>query len=128
MTAPPERYEGHPVEDQLDAYNRGDVEAFLLCFTPDAVVTDAAGTVLMRGREQMREYYGRRLASSGLHCTLVQRMTAGDWTLDQEHLAGFDGGDADALAAYRTDRTNRIERLVLLTRATARPGAGPVTG
>jgi hypothetical protein len=105
------RYAGHPVQDQLDAYNRGDLDAFLLCYTPDAVVSDGTGAVVMAGREQMRERYGRRLASPGLHCTLVQRMAAGDWFVDQEHLTGFDGGDADALVAYRVDRTNRIERV-----------------
>jgi hypothetical protein len=42
-----------PVERQVDAYNRRDIEAFLACHAPDTVVEDAAGTILMRGLEAM---------------------------------------------------------------------------
>lgn len=115
---------GDPVQDQLEAYNRGDVEAFLRCYTGDAVITDETGAVRMRGREQMRERYTRRLASPGLHCTVAQRLVAGDWTVDHELLTGYDGGDAEALVAYRTGPDGRIERVLLLSSAATGPRAG----
>jgi hypothetical protein len=33
-----------PVERQVDAYNRKDLDAFLACYAADTVVEDAAGT------------------------------------------------------------------------------------
>ncbi len=107
-------YRGDPVQDQLEAYNRGDVEAFLACYSEDAVVRDAAGGIRMQGREQMRERYTRRLASPGLHATVVQRMVGGGWTVDHERLTGFDGGDAEFLVAYRTGPDGRIHQVVFL--------------
>jgi hypothetical protein len=102
------------VQGQLEAYNAGDVEAFLACYTEDAVLRDAAGGIRMRGREQMRERYSRRLAPPGPHATIVQRLVCGDWTVDHEHVTGFDGGDGEFLVAYRTGSDGRIEEVVFL--------------
>jgi putative hydrolase of HD superfamily len=110
-----DRYDGEPVQDQLEAYNRGDMQAFLSCYTPDAVLTDATGAVRMHGHEQMQERYARRFASPGLHATIAQRLVACDWTVDHELLTGFDGGDAEALVAFRTAPDNRIDRVVFLS-------------
>ena len=115
----PGRYDGDPVQDQLEAYNRGDVQAFLRCYTDDAVLTDATGAVRMRGHQQMRERYTRRFASPGLHATIAQRLVACSWTVDHELLTGYDGGDAEALVAFRTAGDNRIDRVVFLSSATA---------
>ena len=46
-----------PVERQVDAYNRRDIDAFLACYAPDAVIEDATGTVVMRGHDAMRAAY-----------------------------------------------------------------------
>lgn len=116
MTGPAgDRYDGDPVQDQLEAYNRGDLQAFLRCYTEDAVLTDETGAVRMHGHPQMRERYARRFASPGLHATIAQRLVACRWTVDHELLTGYDGGDAEALVAFRTAADNRIDRVVFLS-------------
>src|SRR5688500_12577856 len=71
---------------QLDAYNAHDLDAFLACYTDDVEVHDVrAGTVLLRGREAMRERYAPVLAQAGRHAALVSRATVGrDVAIDLE--------------------------------------------
>ena len=52
------------VAAQVDAYNARDLDRFLECYSPDAVIEDGSGQVLMRGREAMRGVYGQLFASS----------------------------------------------------------------
>src|SRR5213080_3369353 len=44
-----------PVTEQLDAYNARDLDRFVACYTDDVIVEDAAGNVLMRGADGLRE-------------------------------------------------------------------------
>ena len=43
-----------PVQEQLDAYNARDLERFLACYHPDAVVEGSAGARLMDGAAALR--------------------------------------------------------------------------
>jgi hypothetical protein len=48
-----------PVQEQLDAYNARDLERFLACYHPDAVVEDSAGAGLahIHPRSRARAHY-----------------------------------------------------------------------
>jgi hypothetical protein len=61
-----------PVERQVDAYNRRDIDAFLACYARDTVVENAAGNVIMRGQDAMRTTYGELFRASP-NCTLKSR-------------------------------------------------------
>ena len=96
------------VAAQLDAYNARDLDRFLERYSPDAVIEDGSGQILMRGREAMRERYAQLFAQSPqLHCEIRQRIRVGSYVLDEEaitgfHLAGFPT-EMHAAAVYRVE-------------------------
>ncbi len=75
-----------PVERQVDAYNRRDIDAFLSCYASNTAIEDAAGTVVMRGHEAMRSAYRELfLASPNLHAEITTRIRVGAYVIDEEH-------------------------------------------
>jgi len=96
------------VAAQVDAYNARDLDRFLECYSPDAVIEDGSGQVLLRGREAMRPVYGQLFAQSPeLHCEIRQRIRVGPYVVDEEaitgfHLAGFPT-EVHAAAVYRVE-------------------------
>jgi uncharacterized protein (TIGR02246 family) len=106
------------VDAQIEAYRARDVERFLSHYADDASVVAFDGTALFAGKQAMREHYGKLFADSPrLSVTIANRMTAGDFVVDEEDVSGFHFGDMPtemtALAVYRvTD--GRISKLMLL--------------
>jgi hypothetical protein len=106
------------VDAQIEAYQAKDVEGFLSCYAEDASVVLFDGTPMFADKQVMREQYGRLFADSpGLHLTVANRMTAGEFVVDEEHVSGMNFGDMPAemtaLSVYRvTD--GKIARLLLL--------------
>lgn len=95
-----------PVRRQLEAYNRCDIDAFVVNFSQDCVVEDGAGNLLMRGREAMRESYGRMFAASPeLHCHLASRIVLSEYVIDEERVTGRAGseGESHVVAVYRVE-------------------------
>ena len=95
-----------PVEEQLLAYNAKDIERFLRAYSPDVVIEDGEGNLLMQGTDQMREQYGALFASSpNLHADIVNRIKVGNYTVDEEAVTGFPGASEGirAVAIYRVD-------------------------
>ncbi len=43
------------VEEQLVAYNARDLERFIATYSPEVVIEDGVGNVLMKGHDQMRK-------------------------------------------------------------------------
>src|SRR5215218_2509173 len=86
-----------PVERQVAAYNRRDLDAFLGCYAPDAVVEDAVGTELLRGREAMSRVYRELFGSSpDLHAEITTRLRIGDYVVDEERASGIRGASDTA--------------------------------
>ena len=103
------------VERQVRAYNDRDLEGFIACYSQDVVVEDGDGAVLLSGREEMRERYGRLFASSpSLHADIVTRIRIGSYVVDEERITGRPDGDAHAVAIYRLDGDGLIDRVRLL--------------
>lgn len=98
----------NPVQNQLDAYNRRDLDAFMDAYAPDTRVEDGAGTELMSGAEELRAFYGAVFENSpDLHCELVNRTRVGDWVFDEERIEGLHAEgfpeEAHTLVAYKVD-------------------------
>ncbi|MGE0433201.1 MAG: nuclear transport factor 2 family protein [Planctomycetota bacterium] len=53
-------------DEQLRAYNRGDLDAFCACFADDVVVLDESGRATMRGMQEFRARYGALFAGGKL--------------------------------------------------------------
>jgi len=106
------------VDAQIRAYQAKDVERFLSCYAEDAAVVLFDGTPMFADKQVMREQYGQLFAdSSDLHLTIANRMTAGEFVVDEEHVSGVHFGDMPAemtaLSVYRvTD--GKIARVMLL--------------
>lgn len=105
-----------PVQAQVDGYNRRDVHAFAACYTPDCIVEDGKGAVVMRGRDEIVAQYGPFFeASPELHGEILSRIRVGDWVVDEEHITGTADGypETRAIAIYHvTD--GLIDRVRLL--------------
>ena len=83
-----------PVDAHVEAYNARDLDRFLACYTPDCVVEDGLGHVLMRGRDEMRSHFARVFAESPeLRCEIVHRARVGAYVVDEERITGRAGGD-----------------------------------
>ncbi len=103
-----------PVQMQLDAYNARDLEAFISCYAADVVITEPDGTPMISGHPEMRIRYGAVFDRPGvLHASLVHRVRAGSWTVDEERLVSGDL-QMEALVAYQVV-DGIITRVVILT-------------
>ena len=84
--------EADPVERQVEAYNRGAIDAFLSCYAPDTVVEDATGTVAMRGHDAMRAVYSELFRGfPDLRSEIATRIRVGEYVIDEERITGWRG-------------------------------------
>lgn len=91
-----------PVQAQLEAYNARDLERFIDCYTPDVVIEDGAGNLMMQGHDAMRERYGPMFAQNPeLHCRIVNRIRVGEYVIDEERITGRGPKELHAVAIYR---------------------------
>jgi hypothetical protein len=110
-----ERASADAVDRQAGAYNERDVEKFVACYAEGVVVEDADGAVVMSGREEMRERYGRLFASApSLHAEIVTRIRVGSYVVDEERITGRPDGDVHAVVIYRLDGDGLIDRVRFL--------------
>ena len=97
------------IANMVDAYNARDLDRFLDCYSPDAVIEDGRGAVLRQGRNAMRRFYGQLFAQSPQpHCAVHQRIHVGPYVIDEEtvsgiHLEGFPT-EVHAAAVYLVER------------------------
>lgn len=97
------------VRAQLDAYNAHDVDAFLACYTPDCVIEDGEGALIMTGHAEMRVRYQTLFASSpNLHCEIVSRVCIGDYVIDEEQITGRVPNLRRAVVIYRVDNASGL--------------------
>jgi hypothetical protein len=108
--------ESDPVERQVDAYNRRDIDAFLSCYAPDTVIEDATGTVVMRGNEAMRTAYSELFRTSpALRAEIATRIRVGAYVIDEERITGRQGSaDEIRVVAIYHLATNLIDHVRLI--------------
>ncbi|WP_145802701.1 nuclear transport factor 2 family protein [Kribbella amoyensis] len=82
------------------AYAAHDLEAFLALYSPTAQLQFADGS-LLKGRRSLREYYRPRFEAGRCKTELLQRLTVGDWVVDQVVLHDTDQSPAPAITLYR---------------------------
>ena len=110
---------GHPhddaVEKQVEAFNARDLQAFVACYAPEAVIEDADGGVQMSGREAIRASYGKLFASRpDLRAEIPSRIRVGSYVVDEERVSGLTDGVFHAIAIYSLDDDCFIERVRVL--------------
>jgi hypothetical protein len=93
-----------PVEAQLAAYNRQDIEAFVACFHPDVEFIRWPDRVLETGHAAFRRAYTELWQRSPrLQARILDRMVVGRFVIDLEQLTDHaDGPMAPVAVIYET--------------------------
>ena len=74
------------VQQQLNAYNAHDLEAFLAPYADDIELYTTNGKLQMKGKENMRKQYAFITKMPNLYCRLVNRIVAGNTVIDHEEI------------------------------------------
>jgi imidazolonepropionase-like amidohydrolase len=103
------------VQVQLEAYNRGDLEAFVSTYGPDVRMYNHPDKLTTSGLDAVRATYGKLFASApGLKATVTSRIVQGNFVIDHEHVTGLDrDGELRAVAIYEV-RDGKIRNVWFL--------------
>lgn len=72
-------------QQQLDGYNKKDIEAFLIPYSDSVEVYQFPNKLLYKGKTTMRnEYKGMFANTIDLHCTVTSRMVLGNTVIYEE--------------------------------------------
>lgn len=84
------------VQQQADAYNKRDIDAFCSCYHPDVEIYRNIGEPLsLKGISDFRESYRKRFDSSpNLHCKIKSRIVLARTVLDEELVTGLGGNSS----------------------------------
>jgi imidazolonepropionase-like amidohydrolase len=75
------------VQQQLNAYNVRDIDAFLAPYSDSVAIYNFNGKLLTKGKEQLRKQYSDFFTNSAdLHCQILNRMVQGNTVIDQEYV------------------------------------------
>ncbi len=86
------------VQQQLNAYNAGNIEAFLEPYADDVELYNFPDKLLGRGKEIMRQQYGAIFKQfPNLHCEIKGRIANGNTVIDLESISGL--GQTESMKA-----------------------------
>ena len=107
------------VDAQVKAFQGRDLESFLACYSVNAVIKDADGNVMMGGMESLRRMYGQLFRDSpALAVAIPNRMTVGEYVVDEEQIEGFNLAGyppaIHAVAVYRVSGQSIREVTLLI--------------
>lgn len=74
------------VQQQLNAYNAHDLDAFLAPYADDVEIYSTTGKLQMKGKEEMRKQYIFITKMPYLYCKLVNRIVSGNTVIDHEEI------------------------------------------
>lgn len=91
------------VDEQLAAYNRRDLEAFLSTYSDDIKIYSFPNKLSGEGKDYMTKVYGKFFKETpNLHCEIVNRTVLGNTIIDHEKVTGLTGGASmEAIAIYK---------------------------
>lgn len=95
----------HLAQRQLNAYNLGDIDAFLAPYADSVAVYNFPDQLRYTGKERMRAGYASFFERNpNLHCELVNRIVDGNTVIDHERITGIEGsGPFTAIAIYKIE-------------------------
>jgi len=102
-------------QEQLDAYNSRDIDAFMMPYSDDVKVYQFPDKLLYEGSGPMRAQYTRYFnMTPDLHATLVNRIVQGNTVIDQEEVVRVTGEEpAKAIAIYKI-KNNKIAEVYFI--------------
>ena len=87
-------------QQQLNAYNAHDLDAFLEPYAEDVEIYRFPDKLQMKGKTEMRTAYQFVTKTPKLYCRLVNRIVEGNMVIDQEEVWGFGEKPVHAVAMY----------------------------
>lgn len=98
-------------QQQLNAYNAGNLEAFLAPFSDSVKIYDqTSGRLLLQGKDAMRKSYGPLFqAAPELHCQVVKRIVSGNTVVDEESVTGIKDKALTAVVIYTIDHDKIVK-------------------
>jgi hypothetical protein len=99
-------------QQQLNAYNAGDIDAFMAPYSEDVEIYNFPDQLRSKGKDEMRPGYERMFANTpNLHCELLNRMVLGNTVIDHERITGIsDRPPFEAIAIYKIEN-NKIAKV-----------------
>jgi hypothetical protein len=88
------------VQQQLNAYNAHDLDAFLEPYADDVELYDFPAKLIMKGKEQMRKDYLFITQTPQLYCRLKNRLIQGNMIIDHEEVSFGGPKPVYAVAIY----------------------------
>jgi imidazolonepropionase-like amidohydrolase len=103
------------VQQQVNAYNARDIDAFLATYATGAQLHEFQGKSFATGHADLRKAYTALFARAPkLHCRITNRISSGNVVIDREQVTGLpDGKTLQAVAIYEV-RDERITRVWFL--------------
>lgn len=93
------------VQQQLNAYNLHDTEAFLEPYADDVELYEFPNKLVVKGKEAMRnDYKGMFQSVKDLHCEVTKRIIQGNTVIDHESVSGFGPKPMSAIAIYKIEK------------------------
>jgi len=108
------------VQQQLEAYNNRDIEAFSALFSEDAQVLQFPDNkILAQGKANVKELYKKLFDNSPtLHSELVNRTVLGNRVIDHEKITGRAGVDVLELAVVYEIEQGKISKCLVIRQKT----------
>ena len=88
------------VQQQLNAYNAHDLDAFLEPYAEDVELYEFPGKLIMKGKDAMRKDYEFLTKVPKLYCKVQKRIIQGNMVIDHEEVSGFGPKPLYAVAVY----------------------------
>lgn len=95
------------IQQQLDAYNGRDIDAFMACWAEDAMYYEHPDTLLASGKGEIRARHIARFKEPSLFGERVKRMMVGNLVIDQEVVTRNlpqGRGKMDVIAIYQVEQ------------------------
>lgn len=91
------------VQQQVNAYNARDIEAFLVTYSPEIKIYDHPDNMRFSGLEEMKERYNTFFKKNpNLHVEIVNRMVLSNYVIDREKITGFSNSQTKhAIVIYK---------------------------
>ena len=91
------------VQEQVEAYNRRDLDGFLATYSPQVKLYDFPDELRTTGLDAMRERYGAFFERTpDLHAEITRRIVQGDYVIDHERVTAG-GREMTAVAIYQVE-------------------------
>ena len=87
-------------QQQLNAFNAHDLEAFLEPYAEDVEIYTFPSTLEMKGKVEMRKNYQFVTQLPKLYCNLINRIVQDNMVIDQEEVFGFGEKPVYGIAIY----------------------------